>query len=422
MSIVKTHKVRLVTNNAEANLLARHLGYARFAYNHALADFKDGLDGGEWRGDKTLRPRFNAVKRSLAPWSAKLSQNAGKYAIIELGQAIDAFSAYRKAVKVGRKVRHVGFPRFRKRTSASGFRADNGPGTVRMDGKSIQLPKIGTLRTREHLRFDGDIAEVTVKREAGRWFACVAVRTSGTPPPARNAEDVVGVDVGIKSLAVCSDGTVYENPKALRKSLGRLRRLDKSIARSRSIHGETRHGNRRERKYRRRETAHARVRNVRNDAHHKAASAITAKPVGKVVVETLNVSGMMKNRRLARSLADASLAGLIAKLEYRCNWLGIAFEKVNRWFPSTKTCSECGAVRPNMDLSERTFICYSCGVMLDRDLNAALNLRHAESCPASGRGAEIRPCGRGRPAAAVKRQETAVRDNHRLDLIGVGSQ
>ena len=421
MSIIKTHQVCLVTNNAEATLLSRHQGYARFAFNHALADFKEGLDAGEWRGDQTLRPRFNAVKRTLAPWSATLSQNASKYAILELGQAIGAFGTYRKAVRAGKKVKQVGFPRFRKRSSASGFRADNGPGTVRLEGKSIRLPKIGTLRTRESLRFDGDVVEVTVKREAGRWFACVAVRMPETPPLPR-PEEVIGVDVGIKTLAVCSDGTVYENPQALRKSLSRLRRLDKSIARSRNAHGRNQHSNRRERQYRLRETVHARVRNIRNDAHHKAASAITAKPVGKVVVETLNVSGMMKNRRLSRALADASLAGFIAKLEYRCAWLGLAFEKVDRWFPSTRTCSKCGAVRPNMDLSERTFVCHSCGVMIDRDLNAALNLKNAESCPASGRGAEISPAISGCQATAVKRQETAVRDNQRLSLIGIGSQ
>ena len=147
MSIIKTHKVCLATNNAEATLLSRHQGYARFAFNHALADFREGQAAGEWRGEKTLRPRFNAVKRTLAPWSASLSQNAGKYAIVELGQAIDAFGSYRKAVRAGKKVKQVGFPRFRKRTSASGFRADNGPGTVRLEGKSIRLPKIGTLRS-----------------------------------------------------------------------------------------------------------------------------------------------------------------------------------------------------------------------------------------------------------------------------------
>ncbi len=208
--------------------------------------------------------------------------------------------------------------------------------------------------------------------------------------PAALSGVTVGVDVGIRILAVCSDGTEYPNPKALRKAQSRLRRLDRSIARSRNTHGRNRHSNRRQRRYAQKEAAHVRVRNIRNDAHHKAASAITAKPVGNVVVETLNVAGMMKNRRLARALADASLAGFIAKLEYRCGWLGIGFEKVDRWFPSTKTCSACGVVRPNMDLSERTFICHECGMMLDRDLNAALNLRNAESYPASGRGAEIR--------------------------------
>ena len=420
MSIVKTHKVRLVTNNAESTALARHLGYARFSYNHALADFKAGLDVGEWRGDRILRPRFNAEKRTLAPWSVDLSQNASKYAIIELGQAIASFGAYRKAVAAGKKVRHVGFPRFRKRTSSSGFRADNGPGTVRMDGKTIRLPKIGPLRTREPLRFTGDVREVTVKREAGRWFACVTVNTSESAPTQRNG-DAVGVDVGIKSLAVCSDGAVYENPKALRKAQGRLRRLDRAIARSRNTHGKNRHSNRRERKYRLREAAHARIVNIRNDAHHKAASAITAKPAGKVVVENLNVSGMLRNCRLARALADASLAGFIDKLEYRRWWNGITFEKVDRWFPSTKTCSECGAVRPTMALSERTFICHSCGVLLDRYLNAARNLENAESFPASGRGAEIRLGGVDRPASAEKRQKTATGDNHRLSSIGIGS-
>ena len=420
MTIVQTHKVRLVTNNVQATLLARHLGYARYAYNHALADFKAGLDAGEWRREKALRPRFNSVKATLAPWASLLSQNASKYAIIELGQAIDAFAAYRKAVKNGKKVRRVGFPRFRRRTSGCGFRADNGPGTVIVQDRSIRLPRIGTIRLREDLRFDGEVLEVTVKREAGRWFACVTVRTTEVSNTSSRSGSI-GVDVGIKTLAVCSDGTTFENPKALRKALGRMRRLDRAIARSRNTHGRNVHSNRRERKDRLREAAHLRVRNIRNDAHHKAASAITAKPVGKVVVETLNVSGMLKNRRLARALADASLAGFLSKLEYRCQWNGTSFEKVDRWYPSTKTCSECGAVRPNITLSERTFVCRSCGVMLDRDLNAARNLENAESFPGSARGAEVRPGGSVLPAAAEKRERTATEDNRRLSIIGIGS-
>ena len=147
--LIKTHKIALVTNNRQASLLARHAGFARFSYNSALADFKAGLDQGEWRRDRVLQRRFNAVKKELAPWSVGLSQNAAKYAIADLGQAIDAFGAYRRAVKAGKKVRRVGFPRFHRRSSHCSFRADNGPRTVRMAGKAIRLPKIGTLRTRE---------------------------------------------------------------------------------------------------------------------------------------------------------------------------------------------------------------------------------------------------------------------------------
>ena len=131
--------------------------------------------------------------------------------------------------------------------------------------------------------------------------------------------------------------------------------MDKAIARSRKVHGEKKRSKRRERLYLRRQRLHVRTANIRNDAHHKATSAIAAiaaKPVGTVRAETLNVSGTVKNRRLARALADAGLAGFLGKLEYKCDWRGIVFQNVDRWYPSTKTCSACGTVRPNMGLGE----------------------------------------------------------------------
>ena len=380
------------------------------------------MDQGEWRRDRVLQRRFNAVKRELAPWSVDLSQNAGKYAIIDLGQAIDAFGAYRRAVKVGKKVRRVGFPRFHRRSSHCSFRADNGPRTVRMAGKAIRLPKIGTLRTREALRFTGVIAEATVTREAGRWYVCVTVKT-GEQLVVRSCPGVLGVDVGIKTLATCSDGTLYENPKALRLYASRLRRVDKAIARSKNLIGGNTRSNRRERRYLQRQRIYARIKAIRNDAHHKATSAIVAKPVGRVVVETLNVSGMLRNRRLAKALSDAGLAGFLRKLEYKCRWQGVQLEKADRWLPSTRTCSECGAVRPNMDLSERTFVCHACGVMVERDLNAAVNLAaYAESIPVKGRGANVSPgCPQDGSAVAVKRQKTVAEDEHGSSSSSVGS-
>ena len=183
---------------------------------------------------------------SIAPWGAVLSQNAAKYAIIDLGQAATSWGEYRKRVKSGlRSGRHVGFPRFKRRRHEQGFRADNGPDTVRVDGKVVTLPKIGTVVMVEHLRFRGSIREVTVNRTAETWFACFCIEDGQQAPPVKPGP-TIGLDVGVGTMAVCSDGTRVENPKALATGLKRLRRLDKAIARSRNVPGRSSHSNRRE--------------------------------------------------------------------------------------------------------------------------------------------------------------------------------
>ena len=177
----------------------------------------------------------------------------------------------------------------------------------------------------------------------------------------------IGVDVG--AMAVCSDGTTVENPKALATGLKRLRRLDKAIARSRNVHGRSSHSNRRERLYARRRRLHARVVNVRNDNHHKATTAI-AKSCGRVVVETLNVSGMMRNRKLARAIADAGMSGFLSKL-----------------------CAHCGWKNDDLHLGDRQWWCGGCGAFNERDHNAAVNLSNwpGLSFPVSGRGDRVSP-------------------------------
>ena len=148
----------------------------------------------------------------------------------------------------------------------------------------------------------------------------------------------IGVDVGVGAVAVCLDGTTVTNPQALASGIKRLRRLDKAIARSLNVHGKSNHSNRRERLYARRRSLYARVVNVRNDNHHKATTAI-AKSAGRVVAETLNVSGMVRNRRLARAIVDAGMAGFLSKLEYKCTWYGAEFVKAYPWFASSKLCA-----------------------------------------------------------------------------------
>ena len=388
----RSHRVALKPTAEQEVLFGQHAGYARFAYNWALGEFRAGLEVGEWLSERTLRPRWNVVKGMIAPWGTELSQNSAKYAIIDLGQAAEGWGEYRRKMKSGQRAgRRVGFPRFKRRKHEQGFRADNGPDTVKVDGKVVILPKIGPVAMVERLRFEGSIREVTINRTAGTWFACFCVEDGEEPPPVKDGP-TVGVDVGVGTMATCSGGTTAENPKALSSALRQLRRVDKAIARSRNIHGKSNHSNRRERLYARRRRLHARVVNVRNDNHHKATTAI-AKSAGRVVVETLNVAGMLMNHRLARAIADAGMSGFLTKLEYKCLWYGAEYVKADRWYASSKLCAHCGWKNNDLALSEREWWCGGCGVLNDRDQNAAVNLANwpGLSFPVTGRGDRVRP-------------------------------
>ena len=391
MIMKRSHRIALKPTPEQESLFNQHAGYARFAYNWAVAEFKAGLQVGEWLTERTLRPRWNRVKGMIAPWGAELSQNAAKYAIMDLGQAAGGWGEYRRKVKSGQRTgRRVGFPRFKRRKHEQGFRADNGPNTVRVDGTVI-LPKIGRVAMVEHLRFQGSIREVTINRTAGIWFASFCIEDGQKPPPVKDGP-TIGVDVGVGTMATCSDGTTVDNPKVLIDALGRLRRLDKAIARSRNVHGKTQQSNRRERLYVKRRRLHARIVNVRNDNHHKATTAI-AKSAGRVVVETLNVAGMLKNRRLARAIADAGMSGFLTKLEYKCGWYGAEYVKADRWFASSKLCAHCGWKNDDLTLSDREWWCGGCGTLNDRDANAAKNLAKwpGLSFPVSGRRDRVSP-------------------------------
>ena len=388
----RAHRIALSPTPEQASLFGQHAGYARFAYNWAVGEFKAGLDVGEWLSERTLRPRWTRVKDIIAPWCRGLSQNAAKYAIIDLGQAAEAWGAYRKRVKAGHGTgRRVGFPRFKRRKHEQGFRADNGPDTVRVDGKTVILPKIGRVGMVEGLRFSGSIREATVNRTAGTWFACFCIEDGAEPPPVKDGP-TVGVDVGVGTMATCSDGSTVENPKALTSALKRLRCLDKAIARSRKVHGKDNPSKRRERLYAKRRELHARAVNVRNENHHKATTAI-AKSAGRVVVETLNVSGMVRNRRLSRAIIDAGMSGFLSKLAYKCAWYGAELVQADRWFPSSRLCAHCDWKNEDLQLSERQWRCRSCGTLNERDLNAAVNLSKwpGLSFPVSGRGDRVRP-------------------------------
>ena len=382
---IAAHKIALAPNKRQATALRQHCGAARVAFNHALADFREGLDAGEWRNDKTLRPRFNAVKRERYPWMRDLSANAGKNAIMHCGRAIERWGAYRKAKKAGKAARFVGFPKFRsvKRTGCR-YQADNGAGTVKTDGKRVKLPRVGWVRMRELPRFDGEVRSAFVSERGGRWFATLTYAIPDNPP--ERGGETVGVDMGLKTLATLSDGTEIESPKALKAAQSELRRLNKKLAR------QKRGSNRRAQTKLALSKCHARIANIRGDLAHKTTSAIAKREgLGVVKVETLNIRGMMRNRRLSRAFADAGIADWLRTLGYKLAREGVRLVRIDRWYPSSKLCNDCGAKNDTLTLAMSDWHCGGCGAENDRDLNAAKNIRDAPSCGVKARGERVRP-------------------------------
>ena len=374
--MTRSHRIALDPTDAQATAMARAAGYARVAWNWGVAETRRALDAKEKcvTAHRRFRPVFNSVKLDLFPWCREQSQIAAKNALINLGSAWGRFWNDRKKPGPGPRVKR---PRFHGRRKCS-YQADNGVGTVETDGARIRLCGVGWVRLCEPPRYTGVIRKCVVNRVGGRWYA-VPVFELPDPEP-RTEGPLVSVDVGSRKLATTFDGervVEYENPHALKRALKRLRSLDKAISRSKNTHGPKTHSVRRNAKYARRARAHARIANIRQDAQKKAAAEICC-GAGAVIVENLNVAGLMKGCN-ARVLADAAMGMFLGVLGSTAEGLGVPVLEAGRFYPSSKTCSTCEVV--NADLkSDETWRCPSCGMRHDRDHNAARNL-HRQGLP-----------------------------------------
>ena len=257
------------------------------------------------------------------------------------------------------------------------------------DPYGLKLPRIGRVHCMEnvHERISGArLIRITVSRRAGCWYASLTVeREQSSSPVCSPKRGVVGVDLGVKNLATLSDSTVIPSPRALSAKLMALRKAQQAL--SRKVKGSAR----REKVKGRVARLHARVADVRADAINKATTMI-AENYSVVCIEDLNVAGMVKNHNLARSVSDAALGEFRRQLEYKTVRTGAVLCVVDRWFPSSKTCSNCGVVKAKLSLSERTFNCDACGLSMDRDVNAAINICVAGSAPETlnARGGTVR--------------------------------
>ncbi|CAB3390916.1 IS607 family element RNA-guided endonuclease TnpB [Kyrpidia spormannii] len=414
MKALQAYRFALDPSPHQERMLASHSGARRFAFNWGLALVKERLEARE-RGEDVevpwtlaaLRREWNRQKEQVAPWWRENSKEAYSAGLNGLARGLKAFFDSRSGKRKGRR---VGFPKFRKKgRGRESVRFTTG--AIRVDDKShVVLPRIGRVRTHEMTtalleRVQSDRARIlsaTVSREGGRWFVsftCEVERDAGRP---KRPRDVVGVDAGLKHLAVLSTGEKVPNPQPLRKALRKIARLNRELVRRkrRSRHWEDTR--------RRLNRAHARVARIRLDAMHKLTHRL-ATTFGTVVVEDLNVAGMGRNRRLSRAIYDAGLAELRRQLRYKCEWYGSRLVQAPRMYPSSKTCSRCGAIKEILPLWERVYRCDVCGTVMDRDENAARNLAAlAVAVAGSGpetknaRGEDVRPDLAGR--SSMKRE------------------
>jgi IS605 OrfB family transposase len=369
-----------------------------------------------------MRKAWNLAKEQAAPWWAECSKEAYATGLTQLAAALSNWSASTRGTRRGRR---MGFPRFRsKRRAGLSCRFTTGVIRLEPDRKHVTMPVLGTIKTNESTRKlarrvdngSARIGSATVRYEAGRWFVSFTVQVQRAQRTPARPDAVLGVDLGVKTLAVFSDGRApVANPKHLGASLRTLRRACRRVSRRHGPDRRTgqRPSNRWQRANRARNRVHYRVAHLRRDAIHQLTTALAAE-YGTIVVEDLNVAGMVRNRRLARAISDAGFGEIRRQLTYKTVWAGGRLEVADRWYPSSKTCSSCGVVKPKLPLRKRTFTCQQCGLVLDRDENAARNLaalvtRHVDRSgweTKTGRGADQKTAPRaagGREASTLHR-------------------
>ena len=383
--MIKTQKITLRPDSKQIAWFYQQCGYAKFAYNSALSDFKAELSADNFLSMYDLNKRFNKKKKAY-DWTKAQDQRAAMYAVHNLGQAIDNWRAKRAK-----------FPKLKKRGCKHSYTTDEQ--SVRVEGKRIKLPKIGWIKTFQVLRFRGKIVSVTISRTAHRWFASISVEVqdpiyecqassayvdwflSNTQIEDTQVVDVentksvevsthptVGVDVGINTLATLDNGRKYENPRPLKRYERKLKREQRKLSRKVFL-SQNWYKQKREV-----ERLHYRIACIRKDAHHKATTEIVDM-AGRIAIETLKVTHLLKNKKLSKALSDSALGGFLEKLRSKAKALGIPIIQADQFFASSKTCSNCGYRKTDLTLFDRQYHCDHCGTSIDRDVNAAINLK-----------------------------------------------
>lgn len=382
--MIKTYKIKLLPNNKQQTRMFQFAGAKRFAYNWALARQKENYEnGGKFIKDNELRKQFTQLKKEEEyAWLNTISNNVTKQAIKDCCVAYKNFFTHKAK-----------FPKFKsKKKDTPSFYVDTDK--IKFTCTHVKLEKISlsTKRNKAKLNWiklaekdkiptDCKYINPHVVHDGIDWYICVGIEVD-KELNLISTKDGVGIDLGIKDLAICSDGNIYKNinkTNKIKKLEKKKRRLQRSISRKYEMnkkggsYKKTSNIIKSEKELRK---ICIRLTNIRNDYLHKTTTEIIKRKPSYIVLEDLNVSGMMKNKHLAKAVSEQKLYEFRRQIEYKADWNNIEVIFADRFYPSSKMCSRCGYVKKDLKLSDRVYICPKCGFVIDRDFNASLNLKN----------------------------------------------
>lgn len=351
--MILSHKIRIYPNKEQEVFLRKSCGVARFTYNWALEEWQKEYKVGNKPNYLSLKKKFNSIKKQKFPFICEVSKCCSEVAFVNLNTAFRKF--FNKSSR---------YPTFKKKGNKDSFGLDNL--NFSLNEKTCKLAKMSSMKMAEKLRFNGKIMSGTVSNTADKWFLSVAVDINDDfilPKSNKN----VGVDLGVKDIAITSDGHKFANPQWIKKLEKKIKRLQRELAR------RQRASKRRERTKLRLARQHYKITNQRKDYLNKLTTFLV-RNYDVIALEDLNVRGMVKNHNLAKAITNVSFGEFNRQIEYKSQLYGKHIHKVDRFFPSSKMCSECGCVQEKMPLYIREWTCPECGTHHDRDINASINL------------------------------------------------